>query len=246
MKTLMDQHHIANFRLLSKSDDSTPSIYSKNLFLALNKTSQRWEFDWNIWKEQLNSTSETIPKKKSEESILKKIQLLDVQLLGQLTLDARQKNSEIIRKIGLDPNSPGVRQKVSRRLKFLKEYAIQNYRCFFNWEVFDTHHTFLFICKTSKSQSARLFNNLKENTIPFQSTFTIVDGGFLWAVQAPPSHFSHISSIVWENSIEQELILMDYKSSMVYGLWPATFDSERQQWKISIMKPEEIFAQLDL
>jgi DNA-binding Lrp family transcriptional regulator len=243
LRSLKEKELLSNYDILRRSPEAPSPIYCRASLVAWSPQATKWEFNWNEWIEQLASCSETLPKKPRSESVLENLSELDVKLLGELTQEARQRNSTIIRKIGLDVNSPGLRQKVSRRMKFLRGKVVWGYRVFLNWEIFDTYHTFVFICKASEKDAARLYNHLDNNPIPFQSSYVILDNGFLWSVQAPPSHFSSVGSIVWDHSKDRELLLLDYKSSQLYGLWPETYDPAGGIWQTSIMKPERILAE---
>ncbi len=242
LKILHNKELVSNYKILKRSHNTPSSVYCRTSLVAWNPRTTKWEWESNEWKNNLSNCPKTIPRKPRKESVLNHLSELDVKLLGELTQDARQRNSEIIRKIGLDANSVGLRQKVSRRMKFLKENVVRGYRVFLNWEVFDTYHTFAFICKASNADTAQLYNNLEKNPIPFQSSFVVLDGGYYWQVQSPPSHFSSIASIVLEHSKDRELLILDYKSSEIYGLWPDTFDPTNKSWRTSILEPERIFA----
>jgi len=244
MASLVEKEMISRYEFLRRSREDPPPVYCRTSLTAWDPRATRWEFNWSEWVEKLTSSSVVLPRKHRYESVLNDLSALDIKLLGELTQDARQRNADIIRKIGLDINIPGLRQKVSRRLKFIREKIVRGYRVFLNWEVFDTYHTFVFICKASKKDTIRLYNNLDNNPIPFQSSFVILDNGYLWCVQTPPSHFSFIGSIVWDNSRERELLLLDYKSSEVYGLWPETYDPDGRCWKTSLMKRDKLLTEL--
>ncbi|MFW9991383.1 MAG: AsnC family transcriptional regulator [Candidatus Odinarchaeota archaeon] len=245
MDSLKSRNLITGYKILKRSRNGPAPVYTTTSLAHWDYNAAKWEFDWELWRKQLASSPTTLPEKPRRESVLSNLTELDIQLLAELTQDARQRNSEIIEKIGLDKETHGLRQKVSRRLEFLKKEVVLGYRVFLNWEVFDTYHTFVFACKASEENTARLYNNLDTNRIPFQSTYVILENGFFWAVQAPPSHFSVIGEIITEYSKERELLLLDYKTSEVYGLWDKTYDSKSKLWRTSIMSPEQILTAID-
>ncbi|MFX0116092.1 MAG: hypothetical protein ACFFB3_16195 [Candidatus Hodarchaeota archaeon] len=242
LKSCQKQKLISVFRILKRASNVPRPIFTRTKLPAWNPSAMKWEFEWDVWNEKLEQASAILPNIRRSESVLSELTGLDVKLLEELTQDARQRNTDIMRKIGFEVGTPGLPQKVSRRLKFLKEKTVAGYRVFLNWEVFDTYHTFVFICKASKEDTACLYNHLSVNPIPFQSSFVILEDGYFWAVQSPPSHFSNVAKVVWKYSEARELLLLDYKTSEVYGLWSETFDSSAHSWRTTIMKPESIFA----
>ncbi len=245
IELLKEKKIISNFRIPKRSQNAPPTPYSRSKLSAWDPKTMRWEFDWENWIPDLESQSSVFPPFIQTDCILDNLSGMDIHQLSEMTQDARQKNTDIMRKLSYDIYEPGLPQKVSRRLKFLKEKVVTGYRVFLNWEVFDTYHTFAFICKATKEQTAQLYNQLSDKPIPFYSTFTILDDGYLWSVQAPPSHFSNIGKITWDYSEERELLILDYKTSDTYGLWAETYDSLSHSWRKTIMNPEKIMKEFD-
>ncbi|MGC9779805.1 MAG: winged helix-turn-helix transcriptional regulator [Candidatus Heimdallarchaeota archaeon] len=196
---------------------------------------QRWIFDWKTWKDNFENTSaKSIPEKSGSESILEQLSEMDIKLLSELTLDARRKNVDMMKNRGVE-NNPGVAQKVSRRIKFLKEKAISDYRIYLNWSIFDLYQTILIKGQCHNNASLKLRNYLTESksSIPFQNIYFITDYGFLWYIRAPPSHLSELMDFIWDVCPGHELFLIDYKFTRVYGLWDQTFNAEKKKWKLN-------------
>lgn len=149
----------------------------------------------------------------------------------------------MIRSLKLSKKS-GVAQKVSRRLRFLKENAISDYRVFLNWTDFDLYQTILiqgfcrdeiplklrnYLMKSSKEVNQ---SNIQRNSVfPFQCSYFITNDGFYWYVRAPPKHVSELLDFIWEISPDHKLFLLDYRFSQRYKLWDQTFDAENHKWK---------------
>ena len=167
-------------------------------------------------------------------------------MLSEIIIDARQKNTDIIKKLKLD-SEPGIAQKISRKINFLKEYAVQGYRIFLNYEVFDLYQSIIIRGYCSKTLARKFRNYLllgsghtkkvidyspdtKLLSFPFQSVYYIADDGFLWFVKAPPSHLSELVDFVWSICPKHDIFWVSYRFSMIYNIWDQAFDSVNKEW----------------
>jgi hypothetical protein len=150
----------------------------------------------------------------------------------------------MIKNIGLK-NESGIAQKISRKVRFLKENAISNYRLNLSWKIFDLFHSIIihgkcdkslarkirnYLMSTDQIETSRLFTDAK---FPFPCFFKITEDGFLWYVRAPPTHINQLLDFVWGNCSEYDLFLLSYKYSQVYSLWDKTFNEAKNNWKTS-------------
>ncbi|MHA1971918.1 MAG: AsnC family transcriptional regulator [Candidatus Hodarchaeales archaeon] len=198
-----------------------------------------WRFDWKNWKEGFEtiSTEQQIQDRKRSKVILPELKLLDIKLLAELTVNARRKNIEIMKSIGINTHESGSAQKISRRLMFLKKNAISDYRIFLNWEKFDLYQTILIhgrcdIITARKFRNYLYFENEKSlNRFPFETILFLTVDGFLWYIRAPPSHLSEITDFIWEICPDHDMFWIDYKFSEYYGLWSEIFDPLLNRWK---------------
>ncbi len=205
-----------------------------------------WKFDWDIWKDGFqNVSSEKQPNNPPSNSILEQLSELDMKLLSQLLSDARRKNIDMIRNLSIR-NESGVAQKVSRRLRFLKDHAISDYRVFLKYTDFDMYQTILIqgFCRDEiplKLRNYLMKSSVEENQktakrksiFPFQCSYFITKEGFYWYVRAPPKHVSEILDFVWGICPDHKLFLLDYRFSRRYPLWAETFDAENHKWKMN-------------
>jgi DNA-binding Lrp family transcriptional regulator len=237
-KGIIDDYYYITRNKEEKDVDIKSSIRSYDTKTGL------WKFDWDVWKDGFQNISvEKQPKDPPSESILNQLSELDVKLLSQLLSDARRKNIDMIRNLKLSKES-GVAQKVSRRLKYLKENAIADYRVFLKYTDFDLFQTILiqgycrdeiplklrnYLMKSSKEENQKTAK--RKSVFPFQCTYFITKEGFYWYVRAPPKHVSEILDFVWEICPDHKLFLLDYRFSRRYPLWPETFDVENHKWK---------------
>jgi DNA-binding Lrp family transcriptional regulator len=234
---------IDNYYYISRNKEEK-DVRIKSSIRSWDSSKGQWTFDWDIWKRGFeNASSEKLPKNQTSESILNQLSDLDIKLLSQFLSDARRKNIDMIRNLKLGKDS-GVAQKVSRRLKFLKEHAISDYRVFLKYTDFDLYQTVLIqgYCRDEiplklrnylmKSSNEETKSNVKRNTVfPFQCSYFITNDGFYWYVRAPPKHISELLDFVWEICPEHKLFLLDYRFSKRYPLWDETFDAENHKWK---------------
>jgi DNA-binding Lrp family transcriptional regulator len=216
------------------------SVSIKSALNYWNSETQRWIFDWKSWKINFKSITDVLQSHpKPATNILSNLTSLDIQLLAALTLDARRKNVDIMRTIGIDDDKQGSAQRISRHLAFLKEKAISDYRVFLNWEYFDLYQTILIkgCCVSKIARKLRNYLSLENNSegyqqFPFESVFFLTKKGFLWYLRAPPAHISELVDFIWEICPNHEIFWIDYKYSEYYGLWAETFDIDKKQWKL--------------
>jgi len=237
-QSLKDYNIISEFEYLERiSSEKAVSIKS-----ALNHwdfEKKAWVFDWKTWKKGFEHipAERQIHENKPSDVILPDLKLLDIQLLAELTVNARRKNIEIMKSIGFKTQEPGSAQKISRRLAFLKKNAVSDYRIFLNWEKFDLYQTIL-IHGRCDTDTARKFRNYlyfgqtdSKILFPFETIMFLTTDGFIWYVRAPPSHLSEITDFIWEICPDHDMFWIDYKFSEYYGLWTDTFDPLLNKWR---------------
>ena len=234
---LVDKGVLENYQFIKRTPNFNPVRVGSSLH-SWNPEVKNWDFDWIRWQNNIKDSSTKItPNVEPVKSILSELTELDVKLLAELTLEARSKNVDIIKKIGL-PLEPGTAQKVSRRIRFLKEKAIKNYRINLQWSKFFLYQPIIVRGYNGNGNANKIYNYINSNDeedirFPFRCNYFLADNGFFWYVRAPPAHLSDFTNFIWEICPDFELYTLDYKSSEVYGLWDQTFDAEKKCWKIS-------------
>jgi len=209
------------------------STHSTPLLKAWDPERMVWVFDWQSWwqtEPDLGTRETSSVTDNRKDSQLLDLDYLDAQILQALTSDARRKNIDIIRSIGLDPQEGSIQQKVSKKIKRLKA-AIESYRVFINWTFFDVYNTPMIIARADSETTDRLIAKLKDGEFPFSSSIRKTTEGFVWFARLPSAHFSELVSLVWRIADSYELLIMDYRHSQTYGLWAETLDKEREGWK---------------
>ncbi|MCF2135864.1 MAG: hypothetical protein K9W43_01370 [Candidatus Thorarchaeota archaeon] len=210
------------------------SIHTRPQLGAWDPERMTWNFDWERWWSQEpqreQDRSATRPKKNEVATEHFEIDHLDAKILQELTDNARQKNIDIIKKIGLNPREGSIQQKISKRILRLQE-VIDSFRVFINWTHFDVYNTPMLIVKAERTKTERLIAKLQEGTFPFSSSIRQIPDGFVWYARLPSAHFSELLSFIWQLAKDYELLIIDYKHSQTYGLWAETFDAQTGDWK---------------
>ncbi len=236
LNTLKDNNYLNDFSILRGVG---PGTYSYPRLANWLPESLTWEFDWKQWKLDFENTKETIPySSKNSESLLKRLQPIDIGILALLTENARRKQVYMIERLQKLVNHPETEdispQKFSRRFEFVKENLTSSYRVHLDWKVFDIYNTALFVCKTSRNNVAKLFNLISSHNFPFNSNFKVRDPEeFTWFTQLSPLHFSNLTEFLWNICDEIEIHSLDYTQSYLYYFWPEVWDFENRSWKVS-------------
>ncbi len=239
LNQLKKKNKIQNY-IIPMIPSNAETIYTKANLKNWTSKLMRWNFDWNVWIQKIDSVDSKRIERTTEKSLLLKLDALDIALLQELTMGARRKNTTIMDSLQLDRSTVGLQQKISRKVKFLDEKIISQYMVFLRWEAFEIYNSFLVQCECDEKTANKLQNLLIKDPIPFESTFKITENGFLWYLRCPASHFSDISAIIWSVSKKVKLFYLDYKKSEFYGLWKGAFDASKHQWSTDLMKKEKI------
>ena len=92
---------------------NTKTIYTKANLASWEPTFMRWKFDWDSWIKKLNKTNTTRNFTQAKNSIIDKLDELDIALMQELTMGARRKNTDIMDALKLDKTAVGLQQKGS-------------------------------------------------------------------------------------------------------------------------------------
>jgi DNA-binding Lrp family transcriptional regulator len=176
----------------------------------------QWSFDWANWEASLDSVSLSITLPKLPYSLLRRLDVKDLRILEQLTIDARRKGKRIAADIGITPYH------FTRRMQFLNENeVIDSYRVIVDKGVSRLVTTFMFLCQCNPDETKR-FSSAFTN-LPFQSTFIPTHKGFFVQASIPPLDLPILGSILQQRCDRVESIWSDYRSSMRYYFWPGAY-----------------------
>ncbi|MHA1215823.1 MAG: hypothetical protein ACTSPX_00660 [Candidatus Thorarchaeota archaeon] len=209
------------------------STYTRPLLEAWDPERMVWRFDWEQWWNseiaEPDMQTDGVGSSKTASSRVE-IDELDAKILQILTDNARRKNIDIIRKLGLDPREGSTQQRISKRIVKLRQ-VIDSYRVFINWTYFDVYNTPMVLAKASSDTTRTLIGKLQRGTFPFSSSIRSMPDGFVWYARLPSAHLSELVSLIWRICDSYELLIIDYKHSQTYGLWAETFDQKTGDWK---------------
>ncbi len=231
---MRDEGLIRSAREIPSLKEVYGSIYTRPRLDAWDPERMTWRFDWEKWwsQEPRKGSKKSSQGMGGEASASDMFELdyLDAQILQHLTDNARQKNIDIIRKLGFDPRKGSIQQKISKRILRLHD-VIDSFRVFINWTHFDVYNTPMLIVKARQEKTDRLIAKLREGTFPFSSSVRKTPEGFVWYARLPSAHFSELMSLIWQLVEEYQLLIIDYKHSQTYGLWAETIDKQTGEWK---------------
>ncbi|MFW9993692.1 MAG: hypothetical protein ACFFD4_16720 [Candidatus Odinarchaeota archaeon] len=240
MKALIEREIISKYEVLEREPGI--SAYTKADLNAWEPDEYRWNFKGKQWISGYNSKKYPFKRVEPPESILQRLDEIDILLLAELSRDARRKNKEIgitVKKAlqgrSSNKNIPFelASQDLSRRLKTLKKEAIDRFRLFLNWKIFDIYNTAFFTCKARRSVTESVAGYLKSGTInfPFESVFSGLKDGFYWYMRAPSNAISQVIELLWQETDSRAMSLIDYRSSKVYDLWSEVYNTETKYWR---------------
>lgn len=206
------------------------STYTRPRLDSWNPDKMTWSFDWERWWDDAPEIEDIPPVMRPADERIH-FDALDVKLLQEITMNARRKNVDLIKAMGLDPNEKGLQQDISTRLNRIKEEFVESYRVFINWTHFDVYNTAYVIAKAQPETTRKLIMHLRDSEFPFGSSIRQTPDGFVWSARLPSAHLSEMISLVWRIAESYELLMIDYKQSDVYGLWHGAFDNQTSDWR---------------
>ncbi len=197
------------------------SIYTKADFKAWNGLT--WNYDWNWWFSELDSVP--IISSKKYKSVLRRLSELDLKVLEELSYNARIRNLDLATKLNVEP------YQITRSIQFLKKNVISGFRVFLTWQVFNIFNPQIIVIRTSKKERDRLYSNLINNPIPFQSTMRKTKHGIIWYLGISQDQMSPFIGNLWNYFDDFDIYWLDYQSTETYCFWSETFDTEKKSWK---------------
>ena len=176
-----------------------------------------WEFDWGGWEEGF---SRDPPALNCTPSAMKMLDQRDMRILRQMTVNARDKRTEIAERAGV-PN-----YFLTRRLKLYHEQGvIRSYRVIVHRNASRLFSTLLFECRCPISATGMFSEAVSR--LPFQSTLIPVKDGFILQTSLPSIDLPYLGVILQKHCDEVKVLWNDYDSSMRYWFWDEPFRDGR-------------------
>ena len=204
---------ITDYRLDTPTNGWTYSEVDYNLY---DMSKDQWSFDWATWEASLETVNMAAPLPKLPISLLRRLDVKDLRILEQLTIDARRKGKRIAADIGITPYH------FTRRMQFLNDNrVIDSYRVIVDKGVSRLVTTFMFLCHCNPDETERFAAAFA--ALSFQSTFIPTHQGFFVQASIPPLDLPILGSILQQRCDKVESLWSDYRSSMRYYFWPGAY-----------------------
>ncbi len=190
--------------------------YSEVDYTIYDMSKDVWSFDWSRWEAAVDSLDTAPPLPKPHSSVLKRLDLKDLRIIEQLTIDARRKGKRIAAEVSTTPYH------ITRRMKFLRENGVlDSFRVIVDKGVSRLVTTFMFLCRCPVDETMRFAEAFK--SLPFQSTLIPIHQGFFVQASIPPLDLPILGSILQKRCEKVESLWSDYRSSMRYYFWPGAY-----------------------
>ncbi len=213
---------------------SSKPIYSKIKIDAWDSEHLNWHFSWKDWFEKEINISPPTPNN-SKNHLNKSggakswIKQQDIAIVGELTWNARRKNSDMIEKLkrrGWEITGPTF----SRRLKMVKEECIDIYRAFLHPKHFDILNTFLIWGYGDEKELQKIKNRMELHPIPFLSTLRIENFKLFWYLHLPTTQMSDLLFYLRPKLAEFHFNYIDAPRTKTYLLNADAWDEKKQNW----------------
>ncbi len=228
---LKNYGYIDDFLILQYS---FPPIYSTIKINAWDSEFLSWHFSWKDWfKREIISTpltsNHSLKQGEMPGSVKSWIKQQDIAIIGELTWNARRKNSDMIVKLksrGWEISVPTF----SRRLKMVKKECIETHRAYINPKNFDILNTILIWGYGEEEELQKIKSRMELNPIPFISTLKIDGFKLYWYLRLPTSHMSDLLFYLRPRLPELHLNYIDTPRTQTYLLNTDAWDEKKQDW----------------
>ncbi|NPD89284.1 MAG: winged helix-turn-helix domain-containing protein [Asgard group archaeon] len=196
-------------------------------FEYFNDKTSEWTWDFKGWSKRYRNTPSELPSKLPKiVDVKKKLKLLDIKLLTEITKGSKYHHKQIdfARRFNVTP------VQVTRRLNFLNMYVV-NYRVLYARAKIQTVDLVLFRGKCSEERKNKLYNLIKKYPIPFDTGFELLRDGFLWRMNIPPAFTSLFSNFLWEICSRVNFYRFDHAKSKLYYFYDQNFDYVSREWR---------------
>ena len=184
-----------------------------------------WEFE--RWSDAFEKASSILPQKRPKtENVQKKLTKLDIMLLAEITKGSvyYHKQVDFAKQFKVSP------VQITRRMNFLNTNVV-NYRMLYSRAKIQSVDLVLFRGKCSEERKIKLYNLITKNPIPFDSGFELLQDGFLWWMNIPPTFTSFFSEFFWKICSRLNFYRFDHTKSKLYYFYDANFDTDTKEWK---------------
>ena len=205
-------------------------------FKEYDNEKSKWTWDLADWFKHYTKSSEELPEEVPKiDNVQNRIKPLDIKLLAEITKGSKYYHKQVnfAKKFDVSP------VQITRRLGFLNENVV-NYRLLYSRAKIQAVDLVLFRGKCSEERKIKLYNLIRQHTVPFDTGFELLDDGFLWRLNIPPAYTSLFGEYLWEICARLNFYSFDHNKSMLYYFYDKNFDTENNKWNAS---RKEVFDQ---
>ena len=205
-------------------------------FTFFDNKNSKWIWNLEEWFKGYEKASEELPKKlPKRENVQKRLKPLDIQLLSKITKTSKYYHKQInfAKEFNVSP------VQITRRLNFLNENVVK-YQLVYTRSKIQAIDLILFRGKCSEERKIKLYNLIKENPVPFDTGFELLEDGFIWRMNIPPSYTSLFGEHLWKICAKLNYYSFDHNKSLWYFFYDENFDTETNKW---IASRNEVFEQ---
>lgn len=197
-----------------------------------------WIYNWESWHSKLNSNDlPSIPQNKLptfDKELFDKLDQVDICLIRLLNENAKMKLKDMEARIEEHLNVKESVQRISERVKVIKEHFIHENRLSLNFKTLNIYNRLILDVRCNKTFTNKIRSLMHSNPPPFPSRLFSTTDGFIWYINIPTSDFSKFLSIFWNSEVEKyNVSFIDYTSVQQYAFWEQNYDPKIKDWKKS-------------
>jgi DNA-binding Lrp family transcriptional regulator len=183
-------------------------IYTEVDFRRYNNGLGTWSFGWDGWAKIIDEGNPA-ELKEFPPTVLHHMTAVDMQVLKQLSMNARKERKERAKEVGIPA------YQLSRRLKFYKQnHVIGAYRILFGLAAVNLITPALIECVVDAQAKERIASAASK--LPFQGNFIPTMQGFVLYSTLPAPDFPKLADALLQHVDEARLMWCDYASSVRY------------------------------
>ncbi len=184
-------------------------------------------WDFHEWSKKYDNADSTLPSDIPEiKNVQEGINELDIKLLTEITKGSKyyHKQIDFAKKFKVSP------VQITRRMNFLNTNVVK-YRILYTRSKIQSVDLVLFRGKCSEERKNKLYNLLNEHPIPFDTGLELLQDGFLWRMNTPPTFTSFFSEFLWKISSRLNYYSFDHTKSRLYHFYDKNFDIDSKEWR---------------
>ncbi|MHA1518587.1 MAG: hypothetical protein ACTSRK_00255 [Promethearchaeota archaeon] len=204
-----------------------------------NHAALKWDYDLLAWFQEIETENVDNYSKFFQapfitpNSALKWLKKSDLYILVELMDNARKKNIDLMNLILEKRKVEFTRQTFSRRLKKIEKECVIGHRVQIKARILDIHSPTLLIGEGSEKYIQQLAMHLKNDPIPFTSTFKHDKNTIFWYIHLPATHLADLLYSLRRNLTQLQVSIMDHPRSHGFYIYSDAYDENSKSWNQS-------------